>query len=303
MGDLAELTARHDKVRLFLHERLNNWLADRGFTPNEIEAVRRPRVSATEFDTWPMGDILKRLEAVANVRGRGDFVEAGRADQARGQHPRQAAGRRRRQESFGNRTPALSRWGKSTTTVFRGSSPLRESNDFPVVIEEIAGLVSPVAKFFDDVLVLDPANPGATRARCDASGARALHRDARLRHPRAGRPSRSQALGDVRGETGLLLRQGSGRRLGQDEGFARGQGREPRGDDRDRDHGASRLHDLDRSLQSVLRVRAEDAGSPRSAGGRLRSRSSKSSRGRGSGTTPIRCWCRSARAPSSRCPG
>jgi glycyl-tRNA synthetase beta subunit len=34
------------------------------------------------------------------------------------------------------------------------------------VIEEIAGLVTPVATFFDDVLVLDPDNPGATRARC-----------------------------------------------------------------------------------------------------------------------------------------
>jgi glycyl-tRNA synthetase beta subunit len=41
-----------------------------------------------------------------------------------------------------------------------------ERSDFGAVVDLLAQLIPPVAKFFDDVLVLDPNNPGATYARC-----------------------------------------------------------------------------------------------------------------------------------------
>ena len=166
MADLLETAGPSDKVRVFLQERLNNWLADRGFTPNEIEAVRRPRVSASEFDTWPMGDILERLNAVATVRGRSDFqrlVElTKRVDNILVKQPEGGSA-----EAFQESAASALALGKEHDDRLPRILAASKANDFPVVIEEIAGLVSPVAKFFDDVLVLDPANPGATRARCE----------------------------------------------------------------------------------------------------------------------------------------
>jgi glycyl-tRNA synthetase beta chain len=166
MSGLSELTGQNEKVRGFLQERLSHWLVDRGYTPNEIEAVRRKKVSATEFDTWSMQEILKRLEAVATVRGRDDFSKlvelVKRVDNILVKQGESGTGGAF-EESHASALALMKEHEARLPRILAASS----ANDFPAVIEEIAGLVTPVAKFFDDVLVLDPDNPGATRARCE----------------------------------------------------------------------------------------------------------------------------------------
>ena len=166
MSDLSELTGQSEKVATFLEERLSHWLVDRGYTPNEIEAVRRKKVSATEFDTWSMQEILKRLEAVATVRGRDDFSKlvelVKRVDNILVKQG-ESGPASSFEESHASALALKKEHDARLPRILAAST----ANDFPVVIEEIAGLVTPVAKFFDDVLVLDPHNPGATRARCE----------------------------------------------------------------------------------------------------------------------------------------
>ena len=173
MTDLMGWGGEDAKVNAFLQDRLNNWLVDRGNTVNEIEAVRRVRVSPTEFDQWPLASILSRLEVVAKLRGRSDFarlveltkrvdnillklpevVEPAEANDAKAAHQENhesALALRRALDAVRPRIVAASSEG-----------------DFPAVIDRLSELVAPVAKFFDDVLVLDPAHPRATRRRCE----------------------------------------------------------------------------------------------------------------------------------------
>jgi glycyl-tRNA synthetase beta chain len=149
----------------FLQDRLNNWLLDRGFTANEIEAVRRPKVSPNDFDQWSVAEILSRLQTVATLRGRTDFAKlvelTKRVDNILAKQP-EAVGPALYRESAES---ALALWRAHADVeplILQASG----ANDFPAVIDHLGALVAPVAKFFDDVLVLDPGNPDATSWRC-----------------------------------------------------------------------------------------------------------------------------------------
>ncbi len=168
MNDLSEWAADDMKVSAFLLDRLNSWLVDRGFTPNEIEAVRRLHVSSTDFDRWSLAAILARLEIVATLRGRSDFAKlvelTKRVDNILAKQP----------SVEGHAPSVYEEAHQSALTLQRAHDALRSrvlaasaANDFAAVIDHLSGLVGPVATFFDDVLVLDPANPGATRWRCE----------------------------------------------------------------------------------------------------------------------------------------
>ena len=63
-----------DGLRDFLADRFKKFLKECGFTPNEILAVFRPSVSATDVLGWPLPDVLARLEAIRGVRQREDFA-------------------------------------------------------------------------------------------------------------------------------------------------------------------------------------------------------------------------------------
>jgi glycyl-tRNA synthetase beta chain len=172
MADLHALTGRDATCGAFLQERLNNWLLDRGFTANEIEAVRRPKVSASDYERWPVGEILARLEIVATLRGRSDFAKlvelTKRVDNILSKQPDPAGS-----TVDGGGFPAHRETEASALALQRVHDDVQprilkasEARDFPQVLDHMGALVQPVAKFFDDVLVLDPANPGATRSRC-----------------------------------------------------------------------------------------------------------------------------------------
>jgi glycyl-tRNA synthetase beta chain len=170
MNDLLDWAEKDTGVRAFLQDRLNNWLADRGFTANEIEAVRRSKVSPTDFDQWSLANILARLNVVATLRGRTDFAKlvelTKRVDNILDKQPEPGSGRKdgftytEKQDA----ALALLKAHEALQPLVQAAS---STNDFSTVIDHLSGLVAPVAKFFDDVLVLDPANPAATRWRCE----------------------------------------------------------------------------------------------------------------------------------------
>jgi glycyl-tRNA synthetase beta chain len=164
--DLVGWAGQDARFQAFQNDRLNNWLLDRGFSGNEIEAVRRPKVSPDAFDRWPIGEILKRLDIVGTLRGRSDFAKlvelTKRVDNILANAPEAVppAGYR---ESDGSALALQQSHETLRPRILAASA----ANDFQAVIDHLGGLVQPVAKFFDDVLVLDPKNPGATRWRCD----------------------------------------------------------------------------------------------------------------------------------------
>jgi glycyl-tRNA synthetase beta chain len=165
LTDLTRWAGQDPKFRTFQNDRLNHWLVDRGYTANEIEAVRRPRVSPDDVDLWSIAEILARLEVVRTLRGRSDFAQlvelTKRVDNILGSAPDGSATTGHRES---NATAlALQRAHENLRPRILAASA---ANDFPAVIDLLSGLVAPVAKFFDDVLVLDPANPEATSSRC-----------------------------------------------------------------------------------------------------------------------------------------
>ncbi len=166
LADLASLTGQDAKFSAFQRDRLENWLLDRGYSANEIAAVRRPRVSPEVFDHWPIGEILERLEVVGTLRGRSDFARlvelTKRVDNILASAPDASPVADYVETDVS--ALALQRTHEALEPLILAASA---ANDFAAVIEHVGGLVDPVAKFFDDVLVLDPRNPGATRWRCD----------------------------------------------------------------------------------------------------------------------------------------
>jgi glycyl-tRNA synthetase beta chain len=172
MTDLFQLSGQDTKFYAFLQDRLNNWLIDRGFAASEVEAVRRPKVSPTDFDQWSLRQILVRLDAVARLRGRPDFaklveltkrVDNILAKQAETLEPAIASEANLAFLEDHKSAIALRVAHDAAVPRIRDASA---GNDFPAVVEQLSALVAPVATFFDDVLVLDPKNPGATYSRC-----------------------------------------------------------------------------------------------------------------------------------------
>ncbi len=165
MGDLIGWSGDDSKFGEFLGDRLTHWLADRGFSVNEIDAVRRPRVRPGDFDRWPISLILARLDVVRTLRGRADFAKlvelTKRVDNILAHTPEGPA-----PSGFAETHDSAIALEK----VHDGVKPLiltaSAANDFPAVLTQLSLLVAPVATFFDDVLVLDPGNPAATRSRC-----------------------------------------------------------------------------------------------------------------------------------------
>jgi glycyl-tRNA synthetase beta chain len=165
LADLSRWAGQDSKFQTFLNDRLRNWLLDRGYTANEIEAVRRPKVSPDEVDRWSIAEILARLAVVRTLRGRSDFAQlvelTKRVDNILAKAPEGSAPSGHR-ESHASAIALQQAHDALRPRILAASA----ANDFPAVIDHLSRLVAPVATFFDDVLVLDPANPGATLSRC-----------------------------------------------------------------------------------------------------------------------------------------
>ena len=167
LADLARLVGAG--ARAFLEERFAQYLRERGYTANEVQAVLRPQVSATEFTTWTLDDILARLEAIRTIRGREDFQHlvdlTKRVDNILVKGARElertiqlASGL----DGYVEKEPAalaLAALIEEALPVMRRSSEARRYRE---TVETISRFIDPVERFFAEVLVIDPANPEAT---------------------------------------------------------------------------------------------------------------------------------------------
>jgi glycyl-tRNA synthetase beta chain len=165
MADLAGWAGRGEPCRAFLGDRLTHWLVDRGFSVNEIEAVRKPRIRPEDFELLSLAQILARLDAVKTLRGRSDFAKlvelTKRVDNILAQAPAGDAS-----DGFREKEASANALHEAHDAAHPRILAASAKSDFPAVIEHLSGLVLPVATFFDDVLVLDPENSSATRWRC-----------------------------------------------------------------------------------------------------------------------------------------
>ena len=125
-------------------------------------------MSPTDFDGWTLREILSRLDVVKTLRGREDFARlvelTKRVDNILVKH---AAPSGTEGSGFREAAPAALTLDRLHGDVLPGVLAASKASDFKRVVDLLAGLIPAVAKFFDDVLVLDPNDPGATRARCE----------------------------------------------------------------------------------------------------------------------------------------
>lgn len=172
VAELCALVGDDDRLYAFLLERLENWLAERGYTRNEIAAVEKRKIADTTFDGWPLPRILARLEFLRSCRGHADFdrlvdltkridnicsqtIEAIRSARERGFEPGGHV------ESHPSALALRAFHGRAQATVRDAS----EANDFRRVLSSLVEYVEPIARFFEDILVLDREDMNATVAR------------------------------------------------------------------------------------------------------------------------------------------
>jgi len=173
IADLWHVAGEPQELNRFLQDRYVSYTRERGYSINEIFTVLRPKISPTEFLEWPLGEIVARLEVVKTLRGSPDFARlvelTKRVDNILAKQPevvdvaRQGEVGMKRGESQPTALE-LERLHDELAPAIRRAS---ESSDYSTVIELLGRFVDPVAKFFDDVLVLDPNDPGTTYRRCD----------------------------------------------------------------------------------------------------------------------------------------
>lgn len=164
--DLLGLAGDDPATRTFLEERLDGFLRDAGYSANEIAAVRKANVDPSSFGDLPLFDVALRLDVVKTLRGRADFERlvdlTKRVDNILTKSGAILDGGARGAETHASAI-ALGELHAATADSIRAASGRKAYSD---VIDLLSRYTEPVAKFFDDVLVLDPADPGATARRC-----------------------------------------------------------------------------------------------------------------------------------------
>lgn len=177
IDDLARVSGGHPDFLRFLQERYTNYLRDKGYTSNEIAAVLRPRVSAAESLSWSLSEIAARLAIVKTLRGRPDFEKLVELT--------------KRVDNILEKAPGVMDVALDAEADLRGwedgqasAMTLKDAHErlapriaaasgagrYDEVVNLVAEFAAPVSKFFDDVLVLDPKDPDATRRRCNLLG-------------------------------------------------------------------------------------------------------------------------------------
>ncbi len=169
--DLYGLTGQQGAFYSFVQERLDHWLRDQGFGANEIAAVQKRQVSDTAYDTWPLSEIIARLNFLGSVRSNPDFQRlvdlTKRVDNiCRQVYPviLEAQYEPRPYQETAKAALALREFHTRMSGKIREAS---EAHKFDTVISSISSYVEPIGKFFDDVLVLDRSNLDATWERTE----------------------------------------------------------------------------------------------------------------------------------------
>jgi len=172
LADLASIAEADQATLDFLRERMVAVLRDSGFTIKEVLAVTRPRIEPSEADSWPLADVLARLEAIKRIRGREDFrhlvkltervdniltknaetigeiIDGASNDAACTEVPLAEA--------------ELSKMVDQYAPVVRNNA---EQKCYDEIVHILSEFIDPVEQFFTDCLVIDPSQPKTTRRR------------------------------------------------------------------------------------------------------------------------------------------
>jgi glycyl-tRNA synthetase beta chain len=168
LAGLCRLGGGEEGLLAFLHERLVNYLRESGSTQNEILAVLRQQVSDTDWQDWPLHDLVARLETIRTVRERHDFEQLAdltkRVDNilTKGQAAFQKAlAEVASGEGFDESQQAAQRLWRMVEEDSTRIEEMARTHRYGEVIELLAGYVQPVEQFFDDVLVINSKQPRA----------------------------------------------------------------------------------------------------------------------------------------------
>lgn len=169
MQNLSELAG--DATVSFLLERLQAFFRDEGYTPKEISAVFQPRISDTAVFSWTLPDIKARLDAIKGVRGRDDFRQlvklVERVDNIVVKNPQKFLDIVGDCESLDYQESEIAALELERLLMQQRPVIDRYSHEhrYGDILTVLAKFVQPVDRFFQEVLVLDSANPAATSKR------------------------------------------------------------------------------------------------------------------------------------------
>jgi glycyl-tRNA synthetase beta chain len=173
LSDLAEAAGEAALLPILL-DRLQHYLHEDGWSAKEVRAVLRSHVGEGDATAWPLHDVIARLEAIATVRDREDFAHLAdltkRVDNilAKGQADFDDAARRGGDASNFEETKQAARTlSERIDQCGAEIRALEERLDYARIVDVLATFVAPVEQFFDEVLVLDREDPGATLQRRD----------------------------------------------------------------------------------------------------------------------------------------
>jgi glycyl-tRNA synthetase beta chain len=175
LADLCELAGEPEgELGALLLRGFENFLRERGWTINEIQAVLKPQVSRTQRFDWPLHDVVGRLEALQQVRGRDDFRNLVKLTQRvhniiSKEQEKIDAIRTRAVNPAGYRETeaAADLLARMVAELGPLMAERSENKAYREVVELISRFIEPVERFFDDVLVVDERNPEATSRRYD----------------------------------------------------------------------------------------------------------------------------------------
>lgn len=167
LADLVEVTAANEALVSFLRERLPHYLRDAGHTPKEVAAVLG--VDANRHDGLSLPDVVARLQALRGVAAREDFAHLAdltkRVDTILARNadvvaalPVSAAAYTEEQPAARELHAWCERWDEEALA-------LEATGRYGEVVDLLARFVQPVDRFFGEVLVIDAAQPEATRFR------------------------------------------------------------------------------------------------------------------------------------------
>jgi glycyl-tRNA synthetase beta chain len=163
--------AAADTLRAFALDRLHHYLRELGYSANEVSCVMLAGHGELA-PTWPLHEIVARLGAISEIRGRDDFQHlvdlTKRVANIRTKNAKQveqAAGRGGGGSDGADPQPEARVLAAAVSDVGSQVERHAAASEFTQVVARLATLVDPVDAFFDKVLVVDPENPGTTRAR------------------------------------------------------------------------------------------------------------------------------------------
>jgi glycyl-tRNA synthetase beta chain len=167
---LTALTGGDDAVLGFLADRLVGYLRDAGYTPNEIQAVLRPRIDSSEVQRWSLPDVVARLEAIRTVRDRDDFrhlvklTERASNIVTKNEELVKQLGRAGR-EAYAETEAAAVTLGEMVEHEKPRMASRADEARYGEIVESLSRFIEPVERFFEDVLVIDKKRPDATSHR------------------------------------------------------------------------------------------------------------------------------------------